>query len=238
MTDPNAPTDLSEVVAIGQRARGPSPFAALQWPTKGLGIPAEQLTDVPDDGTGVGPGAPSDEEIQCALPEGRKVWNRDARAVSAVAEPRLAANQRHGEIDFASREYGALLYEFPDGRIELGTISDGPYVGPPTGGQGSVGIPPAGCHGGIPVGYIHTHPSSSPVPSPADMNFLRQLVDHYGAPANASVYIVGNYAQQPYGAGTNHVSAATLADKDAVEQPGYVPKWVNPEAKPCPGTPQ
>lgn len=69
MTDPDGPpSELDEVVVTGQRARGPSPFAELQYPSKGNSTGGEQQQEV---GDGNDPGTtPSDEEVQCDDPEG------------------------------------------------------------------------------------------------------------------------------------------------------------------------
>lgn len=49
MTDPDGPpSELDEVVVTGQRARGPSPFAELQYPSKGNSTGGEQQQEVGD----------------------------------------------------------------------------------------------------------------------------------------------------------------------------------------------
>jgi hypothetical protein len=125
MTDPTLPeTDLGEIVVTGQRARGPSPFADLQYPTKGAGSGGgEQQEEVGDGGLGGG-GDLSDEQEQCGDPEGRRQWNADARAQRAIEEFRARARLL-GEPDLQNREFGALLCDMGNGNIALGPIEVG-----------------------------------------------------------------------------------------------------------------
>jgi hypothetical protein len=160
---------------------------------------------------------------------------KDAKAVEAVAKFVEAARDRFGETNFLNREYGALLCEMSGGSIELGPIIAGPFVGPPVGGQGTVDIPPSGCGVGTPVGFVHTHMSGNPRPSPGDMGYLERLVSEANAnPARLSAYVIGTYSRGTGQEGENRVSVAPLSDKEKVEDPDYEPAWVNPDAKPCP----
>lgn len=123
----------------------------------------------------------SDEEVQCAIPEGRREWNKDAKAVEAIDKFLDAARQRFHEDHFKNREYGALICEFSSGFVDLGPVIDGPFVGPPVGGQGTVDIPTDGCGSVVPVGFVHSHISGNGLGSLGDIGYLERLVSEAGA---------------------------------------------------------
>lgn len=202
MTDPTLPeTDLGEIVVTGQRARGPSPFADLQYPTKGAGSGGgEQQEEVGDGGLGGG-GDLSDEQEQCGDPEGRRQWNADARAQRAIEEFRARARLL-GEPDLQNREFGALLCDMGNGNIALGPIEVGDPIldagGQPItypGGRPTVGIPPTGCGAGTVVGFVHSHPGSGAhLPSSDDFDYADWHTDYNDAPDNFGIYVISSPA--------------------------------------------
>lgn len=233
---PDDPHELEDVTVTGQRARGPSPFSGLQWPTKAVGSGGTHGDTVDMDGNTTG-NNPSDEEVQCATTKGRREWNKDAKAVEVIDRFLDAARTRFdGEDHFRNREYGALICEFSDGTIDLGPVFDGPFVGPPVGGRGTVDIPTNSCGTGTPLGFVHTHTSGNPLGSPGDLGYLQRLVDEAGAdPARVSVYTIENHTPPDQTDPRYRVSRVPLSDADSIEEEGYEPEWVNPEAQPCPG---
>lgn len=247
MTDPDgSPSELDEVVVTGQRARGPSPFAELQYPSKGNSTGGEQQQEV---GDGNNPGTTSsDEEVQCDDPEGRKQWNADAKANQAASKFLDKADRDHNEPDWENREFGALICEFSDGAIDLGPIISGEPRLAADGTQllyydsngnvrnPGVHIPPDGCgSSGTPIGFVHTHfAGASGHPSDGDFDYAQHLVNYFGAPANASVYVVAKYQDPATGTSAVKVSHSKVTDKTAAQQGGD-PNWVNPNAVPCPG---
>jgi len=187
------------------------------------------------EGENTGGGPISDETLQCATADGRREWDKDAAAVDAIDKFLARANQLYGENHFYYREYGALLCEFSDGSIDIGPIIDGPYVGPPVGGQGTVDIPTNGCGAGTPVGFVHTHNSSNGVASLADIGYLQRLATEANANlARLSAYTIT--ARTPPGStdSVHRVSRTPFSDRDAIEEEGYEPEWVDPEATRCP----
>lgn len=228
MTD----TTLPDVIVRGQKVRAPSPFSGVQWPTKGNPTPPQQNTDEPVDDTGEGPA--TDESQQCAIPEDRREWNKDAAARRAQDEILAAAFARHGETDLFRREYGALLCEMSPGVIEVGEIREGAFVGPPVGGRGGVDIPVTDCGAGVPVGFVHSHTSLNPLPSEGDFGYLAYLAHQNGiSPDALSVYTLGTLSTAP-ASNPHAISHARYPEAAASQQPDYVPEWVDPNATPCP----
>ncbi|MBL0948801.1 hypothetical protein [Brevundimonas sp.] len=117
MTDTGPGTTVDDIVVTGQRARGASPFAGLQWPSRGGG--GNQQLGLGDDETGGGLEL-SDEEQQCATEESRRQWNADARAAEAVRQFLDEALRLFGENDLANREFGALLCDTGGGMSSWG----------------------------------------------------------------------------------------------------------------------
>ena len=202
MTDTGTPVD--DIIVNGQTARGPSPFADLQWPSKGNTGGSGQITDQPQDPSGEGPGIPnpSDEQIACADPVKAKQWNKDAKAATdALAALRAAAFNRYQE-DLQMREYGALLCQFSTGQLEVGPVFEGGPLLDENGtaieypdGRPSVPIGTTSCPAGsVPVGYIHSHPGTGALPSDADFGFLQTIALANGVDVNSlSAYTVATY---------------------------------------------
>lgn len=176
------------------------------------------------------------------MPEGRRQWNADAKArsaISAFAARALAL----GEPDLQNREFGALLCDLGNGQIVLGPIE----VGPPVldsngnaiyypGGRASVPIDPAGCQSGTPIGYVHSHPGvNAGVPSDPDFGYGQWHVDHNGAPATFGIYVISDYQDPQTGNYSTRVTRSGLGDRQAANSGTLVPNWVNPDAEPCPG---
>lgn len=234
-------TPIDDITVTGQRARGPSPFADLDYPSKGPG----QGPGGPDqdelDPNGPGPDGPSDESVQCGNPDGKREWNKDAAAAAAIQAMLDYAQREPGEGSLSAREFGAAICQFSNGSIGLGPIKHGPpMIGDPD-GRGSVDVRHDDCGSAIPLGYIHSHPSLNRVPSMADFGVLEEMAYYSAVPrGHLSVYTVTTVHKGPgdydYGYG---ISGTPLTDKEAVEEQesNYEPKWVNPEAQKCPGAP-
>lgn len=224
------------MIVTGQRARGPSPFSGLQWPSKGnsANFP-EQNTDVPANQP---EGATTDEERQCSIPDGRREWNKDAAARAAIQAMLDYAANHLNETDLSAREFGAAICEFTDGSVGLGQVRHGGAIIGDADGVGSVGILPTDCGAGTPLGYIHSHPSGQRVPSMTDMDALAGMVSTGGNPSHLSVYtvtVVSGASGGAHGYGYG-ISETPLVDYDKVaeQESNYEPKWVNPDALPCP----
>lgn len=186
-----------------------------------------------EDGTGNTQGPPTDEDRQCSTPAARKAWNRDAAAREAARRIVIEAFNRYQETDLFRREYGALLCEMSPGVIDIGPIREGPFVGPPIGGRGTVDIPVTDCGAGVPVGFIHSHTTMNVLPSEGDFGYLAYLAYQSGVTSSSlSVYTLGTLTD-----GTQTRTGLTHApysDAIASQQEGYVPEWVDPNATPCP----
>jgi hypothetical protein len=244
MTDPNPPvTEVDEIIVTGQRARGPSPYADLQYPTKGAGFGSgEQQEEVGDDG--LGGGGLSDEQEQCANPEGRRQWNADARAQQAIQEFRDRAGLLN-ERDLQNREFGALICDMGNGNVVLGEIQVGDPIldaqGQPItypGGRPTVAIPHDGCGGGTAVGFVHSHPgNASFTPSADDFDYADWHVNHNQAPENFGVYVVSMHPDPANPSRpTYRVSRSERSERQAAASGTLEPGWVNPDASPCPGS--
>lgn len=238
MTD-EPPTQLEPVIVTGQRVRAPSPFAGMQFPTITSSAPHQQQLEPADESP---PEGQSDKQQQCAMPEGRRQWNADAKAKEAEAAFREKARS-FNEADLQNREFGALICEFSSGQIALGPIeagdpildSNGNAISYP-GGLPTVPIAPGGCGSGTPIGYVHSHPGlGTGIPSNPDFAFAKHLKDYYGAPDNVGIYVVSQYQDSQTGAYKTGVGRASLSDETAANQGTLEPEWVNPEATPCPG---
>lgn len=242
MTDTGPGTTVDDILVTGQRARGQSPFAGLQWPSRGGGSGDQQL-ELGEDEPGGGRG-PSDEEQQCATEESRRQWNADARAAEAARRFVEAA----GEFDeghLANREFGALLCDLGGGNVVLGPIVSGPPIMDETGnpivydgGRASVEIPTDGCGTGNVVGYVHSHPSGSPIPSDLDFQYARWHITNNRAPGNFGIYIVALVSNPTPGSGGYGygVSRAEISDEEAAGAGTLEPTWLNPDAQTCPGS--
>ncbi len=239
MTDTGPGTPVDDIIVTGQRARGESPFAGLQWPSRGGGSGDQQL-ELGEDEMGGGRG-PSDEEQQCATEENRRQWNADARAAEAV-EAFLDKARAGGEDDLANREFGALLCDMGGGNVVLGPITPGPPILDENGqqifyegGRIGVAIPPDGCSGGLVVGSVHSHPSGSVSPSNDDFDHAQWHISHNNAAPNFGIYIVA-LVPNPLDGGYDYVvSRSEVEDRQAANEGELDPTWINPDARPCPG---
>jgi len=240
MTDTGPGTPVDDIIVTGQRARGQSPFAGLQWPSRGGGSGDQQL-ELGEDEPGGGRG-PSDEEQQCATEESRRQWNADARAAEAVDAFRAMAESLN-ETDLANREFGALLCDMGGGNVVLGPVTPGPPIldenGQPISyplGRPSMVIPPNGCGTGVVVGSVHSHPSpGSMTPSNDDFNHAQWHIDYNGAAPSFGIYIVTLMPNPLTGIPEEGVSRSQVEDREAANEGSLEPTWINPDAQPCPG---
>lgn len=249
MTDTGPPTTVGDVIVNGQTRRAPSPYATIQWPTKGTGT-GDQQQQITDDPNAPIPEGFTEEQIACPSEEGRRQWDSDAMARAAVSALLAAAFARFSE-DLQNREFGALICQAGDGTLMLGPIHDGPpilgedgrqiiYYGPDgqPDSQPTVAINPDGCAGSIPVGFIHSHPGvNAGIPSPGDFAFARWLVENRSAPNSISIYTAASYLNPNTNQYLNQVTRANLSDESTAQSGTFVPRFVDPNATFCPTVP-
>lgn len=246
MPDP-APNPL-DVSVDGQRptTRPPSPFSNVQWPSKWLG-PGDEPVTVEEGGSGASGGAQAtDEMVHCSDPVKRKQWNADAKANEAIEAFRNAARQRFNEPDLQMREFGALVYEMPNGDITLSEVFHGDSLFNPDGTmrttRPTVYIPPTACGAGVPLGSAHSHPGLADFTTVAPTTHLGsgQNFDHiagleayHGRPADSmNLYIISDQTD-----GTNRGTFAMQykGSQKTAALGGAAGEYVNPNATPCPG---
>ncbi|WP_374273892.1 hypothetical protein [Brevundimonas sp.] len=144
-------TELDEIVVIGQRRPAGSSGAYGGGGGRGTGAPDQyEIDDDPNpqpDGPGYDP---------CATPEGALEWNADAAAAEAVREFQRRAAARTPPETLNTREWGAALFQMPDGSVAVGNITSGQYTfrNPGPGGRASVGIDWTAPAGGVLIGMV------------------------------------------------------------------------------------
>lgn len=149
----------------------------------------------------------------CMLPRRRKEWNRDATAASAVRDMKQLAQTQPvtGDRGFSSREYGAVLWEMPDGSLLRGAITWGTHsfleASQNPNARATVALDwtqPA--PGAFPYATVHSHPPGGHIPSGSpgastiddygNLTSVQQWrVYHSGGQANGSearIYIVAD----------------------------------------------
>ncbi len=236
MTD--EPAELDDVIVTGQRARGPSPFAGLQFPNTGISAPQQNQLEEEDDL----PEEPTAEETQCSDAEARKQWEADAKAIKAAEEFKKAAKDRFNEPDWQNREFGALICEMPSGAIELSEIYAGDPILDAAGnaihyalGRASVNLPATACGAGVPLGSVHSHPGvGTNIPSADDFAFSR----HVASANNVDPDRLGIYIAATMQEGSNRGDFVTRYGNgdEASAAAGEAGDFINPDAQPCPGT--
>lgn len=238
MTDPNPPTELDEIVVIGQRRRYHTDlFPSGGW--EGAGETGGLIRETGDADQGGG-----DNTDPCANPETALDWNADAAAAEAAREFERRASTRNPPETLNNREWGVALFEMPDGRVVLGNITHSAYTfqNPGPDGRVSVAIDWTAPAGGVLVGMAHSHSAGSHLPSGSSptsddqdsLRYIRDVRSQIGLnPDQARIYIIA-LTTGPAGASQyakvsvyNHQNQqAAIAGTEGPE--------VNPEAQPCP----
>lgn len=162
MTQEPPPTQVDDIVVVGQRRSDPShPFPERPDPVEGPVNPGDETID------------PIGQIDPCDDPETALEWNTDAAAAQTVKDLLQFARTEHpDEQDFYEREYGAVLWQMPDGSIVRGPMRAGEFTfyeaatsgDPET--RGTVALdwtPPA--PGALVIGTVHTHGAGSFLPS-------------------------------------------------------------------------
>jgi len=214
MTD-EPPTDLGEIVVVGQRRSEPwQPFP--ERPT--LVRPDPDVAVLPDEDTG-----PVDP---CFNPETARDWNADAAAAEALR--RMQADANDPLLD--GRERGFVIYwDAATQMMRLGNLAVGPAMG------GAVTPDLTGIDRGSIIGFIHSHPGSGPYPSGPDRTvlfpfFQNEITSGGGNATLFRLYMVGTRADpgSPARLQIRVYNASNLSGDE--ENPG---PEVNPDGEPC-----
>lgn len=238
MTDP---FPVGDIWVVGQRRAGPG----QPVPTRGGGTSGGG-----DDGGGIHQNEVNESDPNepyavdpCADPALAPEWNADAAAAEAAKEFVQRAAKRNPPETLNVREWGAALFEMPDGRIVLGAVSSGEHTFQNPGPEGRAGVdidwtPPPG---GVLIGMMHSHNAGSHLPSgssPESLDFgnLRYIRDVRSSqnrnPDQAKIYIV-SLTTRP--AGHNQYAKINVYDhrNQAAAISGQEGPEVNPDATPC-----
>lgn len=168
----------------------------------------------------------------CRIPPARLSWNRDAAAAEALRQMRSAALTLHNALDFAAREYGAVLCRQGQ-TVTAGPIRWGDSIldenGVPTnpGQQPSVQLDFSACTYGQVVGIIHSHPGPGAfLPSDDDFELVRWVAEQAGIlPDTIRLYVTDSL-------GTDLVMYR-YGDREATATGQDNGQSVNPEAQSC-----
>lgn len=223
--------EVDSIVVVGQRRR----YQSDPFPDRGLPdppLPGQNAELPPDSGPGM--------DDPCADPDKKREWDIDAAAAEAVREFQRRAAER-GE-DLNTREWGAPIWQGPNGEIEIGPIaySEYTFLQPGPGGQGTVqtswNTPP----GWRIVGVVHTHFAGGHLPSglshnegdQAGLTYMRSLL---GADANLARIYIAALTTGPAGHQQRvKINVYNHLNRDAAINQQQGPE-VNPEGLPCPG---
>ena len=180
----------------------------------------------------------------CADPATALEWNGDAAAAGTAKDFEQRAAARNPPETLNTREWGAALFEMPDGRVVAGNVTHSAYTfqNPGPGGRVSVAINWTAPPGGVLIGMAHSHNAGSHLPSGSSptsddqdsLRYIRDVRSQIGLnPDQARIYIVAlttGPADSPQYAKVsvyNHQNQqAAIAGTEGPE--------VNPEAQPCP----
>ncbi|MFN4297829.1 MAG: hypothetical protein ACK4FB_13420 [Brevundimonas sp.] len=225
-------TEVEGITIVGQRRSEP-----------GQSFPSQPPPFVPPIFDEIEP-VPPEDPGPCDTPETRREWNADAAAAKTAKEFVDHAAARNPSETLNHREWGAALFEMPDGTIVRGTITHSQYTFQNPGPSGRVSVPidwtaPAG---GVLIGMIHSHNAGSHLPSGsspdefdlANLAYIRDLRTFLGLnPDDARIYIVA-LTTGPAG----HESYAKITVYDHTNQEAAIQDEegpeVNPDAQPCP----
>lgn len=237
MTDPTPPSQLDDIVVVGQR-RQPNGLFPPASGAGGGGIPGDDGGIHQDELDPDNPGPDPSPPHPCDNPETAVDWNADAAAAEAAKEfARLAAERTPSET-LNAREWGCYLYRAADGSIRLGPITWGsPFA---SGGVGSVTLSSGGIDPSTIVGSVHSHGSGSHLPSdgnaqnPGDIQHLDGLVAFSGNPS-ARLYIVAQNQGPANFVPYNQINVYNQATARTARDNFTPGPEVNPDGAPCPG---
>lgn len=234
------PYDLGDIHVFGQRARGPSPFSGLTFPSKGSS-PSVHQTQLPED-PNYDPA--SDQTLQCQDPIARKQWEADAKAKEAAIKFRQKAQDDFNELDLSNREFGALICQMPGGQIDLGPIRAGEPILDANGNaidyyplsRPSVPIPYEDCGSGTPIGMIHSHPGVNVgIPSDADFAYLDGLATTTSVPVSSlGVYVVYDHLDIETTQRGEVIKRSAFSERTAANAGEDVGRFIDPDAEMCP----
>lgn len=215
MPEDPPPANLGEIVVRGQRR---SPGGAFPTPpSSGGGSPDDEggieAEEVDPNGQPQGPAHP------CGDPAQAVDWNSDAAAAEALKEFRKEAALL-GDDDLYEREFGAQIYQSPDGSIYLGRVTWGEKL------SGTFDYDETNATQGNLVGEIHSHPGGLTNPSAADWDRLDIWASWTGR--NFRTYIVARDVNNP-----DSDFEIRAYDTTSERGPGKVGPEVNPDAVPC-----
>jgi hypothetical protein len=181
----------------------------------------------------------------CTNPAQRKNFNMDAFAATTFEElADIAGTQpTDGPHGFEYREYGAVLWELPNGSLVHGPVTWGTntFQNPGPGGVASVALdwtPPVS--GALPYGTVHTHGPGGHVasgnpsqPNNGDLGVLNYVRTLRGsARANdARIYIGAMTLGQTQEFQINVYDHRNMPSAMSYNTPG---PEVNPNGRPCP----
>lgn len=245
MTDTGPPTQVDDVPVVGQRRRDPSEAFPTRPDPSELS-PLEQGDDQIGGGDGDGPVDP------CADPVTALEWNADAAAAEATLAMKDFAGASHpSETAFNEREYGAVLWEMPDGSIVLGPITfsehtffEAAYLA----GQGQSARPfvainfappsPSAVH----LGTIHSHGLNGFIPSglrrdqgdQGGLTYSQTLreASRPGSGMQARLYVVANRPGSYETPGSPKITVYEERNRDSAMS-GVEGPEVNPNGIPC-----
>lgn len=215
MTD-QPPTDYQgDVWAMGQRRVPGGSFPTGGGGGSPRGGDGDQQNEVDPDAES--PDRPDADP--CSEPETALEWNADAAAAEAKRQFEAQA-QELGDDGLYEREFGAQIYQRPDGSIYLGRVT---YGDPMT---GAFAFDESGATQGNLVGEIHSHPGGSLVPSAADWGRVDTWSGWTGR--NFRSYVVARDTSDP-----NSEFRIRVYDTTSDRDIDAIGPEVNPEAAPC-----
>ncbi len=187
----NAPNP-GDITVVGQRRT--SPTAAFPTRSTAGGMPPDEMEP------GVEKPIVEDGGDPCSVPELALEWNADAVTAAAVQEFISRAASRTPSETLNTREWGAALFQMPDGSVVLGNIRSGAetFQNPGPDGRASVDIDWTPPPGGLPLGAVHTHNAGGHLPSGSSptsddqdsLRYIREVRSQAGAnPNQARIYI-------------------------------------------------
>lgn len=234
-------TDLGEIRVVGQRRRSDGTFPSRGSGAGGggnndTGAPEQEEVD-PGDFT------PDVEQDPCRDPATALEWNADAAAAEATKEFERLAAQRNPPETLNNREWGAALFQMPNGRVVVGNIrsGDSTFQNPGPTGRPNVDIDWSGPPGGLLVGMVHSHGAGGHVPSgysptsddQDSLRYIREVRTQAGANPNQARLYISALTMGP--AGTQQSTRINVYNHTNQAQAinGEEGPEVNPEAQPC-----